>query len=117
MSTIDNDTFGKLVTGTDDNDSIKNNHLKVTISAGAGDDTINNTRHSWATDGVYDYGRGGDSVSIDGGAGNDSLSGGAGKDILSAALATTRLAAARVTTQSRAALATINSTVMRVTTR
>ncbi len=73
MSTIDNDTFGKLVTGTDDNDSIANNHLKVTISAGAGDDTINNYRHSWEIDGVYAYGRGGDSVSIDGGNGNDSI--------------------------------------------
>ncbi len=73
MSTIDNDTFGKLVTGTDDNDSIANNHSKVTISAGAGDDTINNYRHSWEIDGVYAYGRGGDSVSIDGGNGNDSI--------------------------------------------
>lgn len=92
MSTIDNDTFGKLVTGTDDNDSIANNHLKVTISAGAGNDTISNVRLFWAdNNGVYKYGRGGDSVSIDGGAGNDSISnagdnvtirGGDGNDII-----------------------------------
>ena len=73
MSYINNETYAQYVRGTDDDDNITNNHIRVTIDAGKGDDTIDNAGSVWSDYGIYSYTRTPDDASINAGAGNDSI--------------------------------------------
>ena len=82
MSTINNETYARFITGSDYEDNIWNNNRKVTISAGAGNDTIENTGTFWADNDIYKYGRNGDNSSIDGGTGDDFIINGSDMSVL-----------------------------------
>ena len=71
MATIDNDTYAQFVKGTEYADKITNNHVKVTISAGAGNDTIDNNGCGWDDNGIFRSIRMPNYSSINGGKGND----------------------------------------------
>ena len=74
MSEIVNDTYAQFVRGTDDDDSISNNHIRATIDAGKGNDTIDNWLVVWDSgNSIYNSHRKPNYASIYGGAGNDSI--------------------------------------------
>ena len=74
MSEINNSTYAQFIRGTGEDDSIRNDHIKVTIDGGAGNDTINNTAMFWSEYDIFSDYRSSDDSSINGGAGNDRIS-------------------------------------------
>jgi len=92
MSDIRNETYGRFVSGSTDDDYIFNNQTNVTIDAGNGDDVVdNNGKVHYTSNYIVDYYRFSDNTSINGGAGNDSIQnysdnstliGGAGDDTI-----------------------------------
>lgn len=73
MATINNKTYATFVKGTESADNISNYHFRVTISAGAGNDSIQNIGNVYVSGDNYLYGRFAHDASINAGAGDDSI--------------------------------------------
>ena len=73
MSNIVNTKYATFVKCTESADEIENRQFRVTISAGAGNDTINNTGRYHTSGDDYLWSILSHDASVDGGAGNDSI--------------------------------------------